>query len=345
MSGSDKCLICTRRMEVRYRGMYDDRYGMRGLFDLKRCSSCGLLQTTPPLSETDVSAVYAAYYPRENVDLGTLPCSLQDPTTLIGWFKIWIAGTGNQGHYYALRGMRVLDFGCGACTSLLELRRMGVDGYGIEKDPNVKRIADHFGLKVHIGSLADDPFPDTKFDLITLAQVLEHVPRPAELLRELQGRLREGGVVILSFPNANSIYRLLFGRRWINWHVPYHIWHFSRRSFAHLCEREGWSVLRWRTVTPNVWTLVQLRRLCSSPQMGIPSSLWCGRDTDVSRKSEGIQSDGNRLGSGLLRSAKKITKNTGLAAIMMLNRVIDALGIGDSLIVFIKPAQDEIWVK
>ncbi len=75
--------------------------------------------------------------------------------------KRYLEGTDNQGHYLVRPGQRVLDIGCGSCVSLLEVRSLGGEPWGIETDPNVRAIADHFGLSVHIGSIHDNPFPES----------------------------------------------------------------------------------------------------------------------------------------------------------------------------------------
>ena len=46
------------------------------------------------------------------------------------------------------------------------------------------------------------PFPDGAFDRVIAAEVIEHVPAPGALLRELVRVLRPGGLLALSFPRA-----------------------------------------------------------------------------------------------------------------------------------------------
>ncbi|MGO7208680.1 class I SAM-dependent methyltransferase, partial [Rhizobium ruizarguesonis] len=104
----------------------------------------------------------------------------------------------------------------------------GIESWGIEADPNVRTIADHFGLQVHIGNIYDLPFPDMKFDLIVLNQVLEHVPDPSAMLQAVRERLTPQGRVIMAFPNTGSFHHKIWKDRWINWHIPYHQNHFNR---------------------------------------------------------------------------------------------------------------------
>jgi hypothetical protein len=253
-------------------------------------------------------------------------------------------GAGNQGHYYARPGMTVLDYGCGTGASLLELRAMGADGYGIEVDPNVKAIADRLDLKIQIGSLAEVPWPGITFDLISLNQVIEHISDPKRLLRLLKSCLKEGGVVVLSFPNLTSLYRRLCGRRWINWHIPYHLHHFSRNAFSRLCKQEGWMVVEWKTVTPNLWTLMQLRALTNRPERGKPNPLWVPQEATQSDSAFMHKTPRARwvrlllaLHNRLRASARRAGRIFGHVGILVVNRTIDFLGMGDSLLVIVRP--------
>ena len=56
-------------------------------------------------------------------------------------------------------------------------------------------------------------FEDASFDCVTLREVLEHLDRPVDAIREINRVLRSNGYLILTTPNANSqAYRLFFTR-------------------------------------------------------------------------------------------------------------------------------------
>jgi 2-polyprenyl-3-methyl-5-hydroxy-6-metoxy-1,4-benzoquinol methylase len=309
--------------------IYDDRYGCPGVFSMMQCVSCGQMATVPRLREEDLPALYSRYYPRGDVDFGALEAEARRVVAPSARLRRWLAGTDNQGHYRARPGQKVLDIGSGSCLSLLELRHMGLEAWGVEADPNVREVARRFGFNVHVGSIHDEPFPGQSFDLIVLNQVIEHVPDPEALLRKVKQRLNPGGRVVLSFPNAASWQRRLTGRRWINWHVPYHQHHFNRHSFEKLAERAGFEVVgRIRTITPNLWTLLQLRALRSAPAEGQASPIWSSR------------SGGERKASLFARARNAgvaMLKRLSVVAAVIVNRIMDALGQGDSLLVELRP--------
>lgn len=288
--------------------------------------------TMPRLSEDDLPALYSQYYPRCNIDFNALLTESQLVAEKSSYLKRWLAGTDNQGHYLAKPGQRVLDIGCGSCLSLLELRQLGVEPYGVEADPNVAAIAERYGLNVHIGSIHDNPFPGQVFDLITLNQVIEHVPDPASLLRVVRKLLAPGGRIVLSFPNVSSWQRRLSGTRWINWHVPYHQHHFNRSSFASLARNQGYEVVSVRSVTPNLWTILQIRALIAPPVEGVPSEAWqspSGMTTEPCSFTR-------RIKNVLLRRLRTVSRGF----IVLVNRVVDTLGAGDSLLIVLRETTD-----
>jgi SAM-dependent methyltransferase len=100
---------------------------------------------------------------------------------------------------------RVLDAGCGSGGNLGLLSRWVPRGgslFGFEYDAEACAAAKRAGLgTIDRGSLPDGiPFGDTRFDLIGLFDVLEHLAQPVESLRALGGRLNSQGALVLTVP-------------------------------------------------------------------------------------------------------------------------------------------------
>lgn len=324
------CACCGAALSCGRDVVFDDRYGHPGSFHLASCPSCNAVETLPRLSEKDLPALYTDYYPRRDLAPESVCIPLRSPTDWRIRVSRWWQGTNNQGQYYAKQGMTVLDYGCGAGQSLLDLRAIGANAYGIEADANVARIAAHHQLKIHIGSIYDNPFPDVKFDLIILNQVLEHIPEPEVVLEILAGRLTIGGRLIVAVPNAGSIYCKLFGKRWINWHIPYHLHHFNRSCLQTLGQRTGWQPLSTRTITPNLWTVLQLRALMFPAMHGVPNPMWSPNVSPPSDTKPGV-------GTRIFGRALRLTIRFGMPILGVLNRAVDLMGMGDSLLfVFVR---------
>lgn len=331
------CIACGTRMTKRFAPMFDDRYGYPGYFSLYRCPSCKQLQTVPMLEDADLSALYGNYYPRREIDTQALLNQVGDPASVRDKRRRWLSGTRNQGQYGARPGMVVLDYGCGAGLSLLELEKLGAEAYGLEADPNVRQVIDALKLRIHIGTIDENPFPGVNFDLIVLNQVFEHIPRPDLLLPKLAARLKPGGRVVLSFPNSSSIFCRFFGRDWINWHIPYHLHHFNPRSARRFFARHGWDVISLRTITPNLWTVLQLRAAVERTRMGVPHPMWTGQaQAEPMELDPGVPVD-SRFSRTLHRLARRSNERLPRFMLAAFNRICDAMGLGDSILLTISP--------
>jgi SAM-dependent methyltransferase len=327
-SPSGACPVCGGEAVSGDREAFDDRYGHPGAFRITACAACGHLMTQPRLRESELPALYGNYYPRRQLSAREVARQARGATGPWSAILRWLAGTDNQGQYRARAGERMLDVGCGAGVSLLEASALGATAYGVEADPNVQRIAAELGLRIHQGSLHDEPFPGVDFDLIVLNQVIEHIPRPDLALVELRARLAPDGRVVLVFPNRRSLWCRLSGARWINWHVPYHLHHFDVATFRRMALRCGYTVAGIRSITPNLWTILQLRAMRNRPVRGVASALWR------------LPAESSKGASPATRAWSP--KAALLSAILLLlalpNRVVDALGGGDSLMVELRPA-------
>ncbi|HEY3142074.1 MAG TPA: bifunctional glycosyltransferase/class I SAM-dependent methyltransferase [Acidimicrobiales bacterium] len=146
--------------------------------------------------------------------------------------------------------LRVLDLGCADGSIAAELRRVGhhVVGIDLSAADGVKDRVDEF-----IQADLDDGLPpevEGPFDAVIAADVLEHVRRPEQLLRELHGVLSPGGSLWASIPNFAHWYprlrvaagRFDYDRRGILDQT--HLRFFTRASFERLVAEHGWRIAR-----------------------------------------------------------------------------------------------------
>jgi SAM-dependent methyltransferase len=330
------CPVCDGSEFTLGTDVFDDRYGEPGRFRLAKCRQCDHLATAPRLSEADLPALYGNYYPRKSVAAEDVRS--ESKAVLGPWARLrrWWMGVDNQGQYTVRPGEVMLDIGCGSGLSLLEAQAMGAQARGVDADPNVRRIADELGVQVHIGSLYDEPFSDERFSLVILNQVIEHMPEPDKTLVRLRSRLGPSGRLVLVFPNVRSFWCRLSGARWINWHVPYHLHHFSREGFTQMAGRCGYRVKAVRTITPNLWTVLQFRASRLNIPRGSPSPLWAVSSPQAAEIRDQAVPPARK-------SLRRVLRRVVLASLMLplalINRTIDALGWGDSLMVEIVPVE------
>ena len=130
----------------------------------------------------------------------------------------------------------VLDLGCGDGSLLkLLIEKRNIKGYGI--DTSVEKIIKSLSNNINVINTNInhklDYFSDNSFNYVILAQSLQVVENPVELIREM---LRVGDEAIISFPNMgywkSRLYLFLKGRMPITSELP-HSWHSTPN--IHLC--------------------------------------------------------------------------------------------------------------
>ncbi|MBR5113687.1 MAG: class I SAM-dependent methyltransferase [Oscillospiraceae bacterium] len=126
----------------------------------------------------------------------------------------------------AKKNAAVLDLGFGTGTLTARLYDAGCEVYGqdFSKKMLEAAAAKMPGAKLYLGDLKDGlagPLRGLTFDFIIATYALHHLtdPQKAALLRELRGRLREGGAILVgdvSFPDAaaREACRIAAGDEW-----------------------------------------------------------------------------------------------------------------------------------
>jgi methionine biosynthesis protein MetW len=116
------------------------------------------------------------------------------------------------------QGGSVLDLGCASGGLLALLRPRAAHLAGLELAPSAARAAAEVGDHVVQGALEDPdlPFALGGYDLVVLADVLEHLADPAAALARAVAWCRPGGAILVSVPNvAHWRARLALARgRW-----------------------------------------------------------------------------------------------------------------------------------
>lgn len=113
-------------------------------------------------------------------------------------------------------GRRALDIGCARGHLLGELENRGWKCIGIDTDESDVAICNAHGLVALKCDITTDSHTNLGlFDLVVLADVLEHVPDPLRVLRHVYSLLNPGAQIVVSVPNVAHIstrLQLLFGR-------------------------------------------------------------------------------------------------------------------------------------
>lgn len=111
-----------------------------------------------------------------------------------------------------VRGLDVLDVGCGSGIDLAGYASAGANVTGVDLTPRHVELARRhlaaMGLEgtVTEGDAEHLPFPDESFDRVSSNGVLHHTPDMPAALREIRRVLRPGGELRLTVYNRNSLH-------------------------------------------------------------------------------------------------------------------------------------------
>jgi len=141
------------------------------------------------------------------------PMLNRDPTLLTRMQQADVA------HFAKMQS--VLDVGCGVGIFLDQLRRSDIGAIGVERDPDVAAYGRGSGLNIEVSdALAFLRQSALQFDGMYCSHFIEHLPVDAaqELISLMSARLQPGGVLLLVFPDPESIRTQLLGF----WRDPEH---------------------------------------------------------------------------------------------------------------------------
>ncbi len=151
---------------------------------------------------------------------------------------------------------RLLDVGC-ADGYFLELAR--AEGWEVAEVEVSERMAKEAARRLQVPVVtALEELPPGAYDVLTLWEVVEHFPQPVVELRRLVERLRPGGLLMLSTPNAGHWQALHAPERWTSYRLPAHLVLFTADSLRLGLEQAGLVGIRiWKTapLPPLPWWL------------------------------------------------------------------------------------------
>ena len=122
--------------------------------------------------------------------------------------------------------IKYLDIGCSTGFVVEAAKNIGWDAIGIDLNPSAINFGKDRGLNLKNKSLDEISFDKESFDVISLFDVLEHLPNPTEIISQALGYLKRGGLLFIYVPNWDSASRILLGKDahfiWPTHHLNYY---------------------------------------------------------------------------------------------------------------------------
>lgn len=156
-------------------------------YDYVRCLGCGSSFCDPMPSGATFARMYGPTY----AEAGDPDPGVADPKRP-EWILAWL-GRRKPGVF--------VDFGCGSGSLLTSAGRLDWTSVGVEFDADVtRRTEDETGHPVLQGLRGLRASKWVPADVIHLGDVIEHLPAPLVLLRELERLLKPGGLLLAQGP-------------------------------------------------------------------------------------------------------------------------------------------------
>jgi 2-polyprenyl-3-methyl-5-hydroxy-6-metoxy-1,4-benzoquinol methylase len=211
-------------------------------FGIVQCHECGLAHTFPLPANEIVTTDTSTYY--GNSENKFIPI-LQ---------KIRNALMNNRARYFLSLLKRnktvpkILDVGCAEGRLLNAFYKTGCQCWGVEHGDYPKcRFMSSENITYIQGELESISLADGSFDLIIFWHVLEHMNNPDVVFRKAARLLAENGVMILAVPNFSSIEAKIFKCAWFHLDVPWHKYHFTKKSLEYLIKKNNLWIVKSST--------------------------------------------------------------------------------------------------
>jgi 2-polyprenyl-3-methyl-5-hydroxy-6-metoxy-1,4-benzoquinol methylase len=210
---------------------------MKDGFEVVRCRDCSLVFVADPPTEAELARFYSADSGYHAERIAAVDTKADDLTEARGNLRI-LSRHRKSG--------RLLDVGCSTGQFLRVAREAGWQVSGLEYSDATARVArERHGLDVRTGALDAQALAGRTFDVITLWDVLEHLPEPRDALLALRGALCEDGLLVVKTPRVDGLFPALSLRVapavgfWRHPEPPGHLFQFSRATLERLLRETG----------------------------------------------------------------------------------------------------------
>ena len=237
---SEQCGVCgSSQRKIILQGP-DRQMPIPGLFTMAECLECGVYYQYPRLAWKELAPHYVGEY--------TSYDSLISKDS--SWLNRTIKRLGPAKQRRAIenfcQGGVLLDVGCGAGLFLEEMMKVGTwKVKGLEPTAHIATyVQSELGISVINTTWEDADLEPSSLDVITMWNVFEHLDDPISALEKIYIMLKPGGYAIIGLPSPESISRRVFGKYWVGWDLPRHLYIFPSKLLEKLFEKKGFKIVR-----------------------------------------------------------------------------------------------------
>lgn len=198
-----------------------------------KCSSCSLIYLNPrPKREI----ILASYTGAEDLEFVRY-----NPERVLT-FKRYVKYLVKKFSWARDKSIKVIDIGCAGGAFPKAASDFGLDIVGVEPSEWLAQYGrDEYALTIKTGVIEDQDIPVESFHCVTMWDVIEHMTCPRSALTKIYDILKPDGVLVINFPNHDSIMRRLLGKNW-PFYLSVHLTYFTPKTIATLLNQNGFSV-------------------------------------------------------------------------------------------------------
>lgn len=222
---------------------------MNSSYYLEKNKDFGFYQILPTPTREEIEKFYTEeFYSSEykKCNDSSLEIQLEDKEFYRGtWFDL---ANKIKSLLQDIENIKILDVGCGWAQALLFFKDHGFDCYGFDPAPEAVNYAIKKGINVALAGLGKmNVFDGIKFDVVTLMNVLEHLPNPYETLLEIRKDvISPGGILVIDVPNEFNVFQTIgqkvhsLDQWWVA--PPGHLNYFDKDSLSNLMRASGFKI-------------------------------------------------------------------------------------------------------
>jgi 2-polyprenyl-3-methyl-5-hydroxy-6-metoxy-1,4-benzoquinol methylase len=206
--------------------------GKKNSFDIYRCNGCDTYFPWPIPNEEQTLEIYGQdYFSGATEGSGYVDYD-RDKQPMVPAFQQYL---DRIEHYQPARGT-LLDIGAatGFFLKLAKARNWSV--LGVEPSAHASGLGRRDGLDIRTGIFVTGLYPPASLDVITLWDVIEHVPQPKMLIDAALEALKPGGLLALNTPDSKSVLARMLKAKWHLVVPPEHLFLMNSVSLKKLLE-------------------------------------------------------------------------------------------------------------
>ncbi|MDD5530426.1 MAG: class I SAM-dependent methyltransferase [bacterium] len=206
-------------------------------FHIFQCRQCSLLFVGEKLSQEELKMWYEQ---KADVDCDYTYADQENIENLKFYYlKLadWISKKMPTG--------KILDIGCSGGYFLDYMKGWDCHGIEISSLYAEKAKAKH-GNNIHTGTVEDYEYKKEYFDVITLQDVLDHMPDPLQALAKCNSLLKPGGIIVIKVHDISCLFAKLLGPRFYAFVPIFHLVYFNKKNLIETLSMSGFKTEEYK---------------------------------------------------------------------------------------------------